>query len=187
MTNDLELRMRPGNCSEMGFLGELERLDEVIEQDSATLLALGITHEEVASALEKIVTAIEDLSDELLSDDEDSEDFDRGYVDWFDPYDPASIPDFAQEGLPDTETGYLLGRHHIFMLQYRGTQECPWECELGSAISSMNFLVMDRSTTEYFTFPGLAIHLIRHHHFFEGHGTPFRTDPEKAVRVLGLR
>lgn len=35
-------------------------------------------------------------------------------------------------------------------------------------------------------FPGLIVHLVRDHHFFEGKGTPYRLEPTTAARVLEL-
>lgn len=34
--------------------------------------------------------------------------------------------------------------------------------------------------------PGLIIHLIREHHFFEGFGSPYRVDPTELARLLEL-
>ena len=47
--------------------------------------------------------------------------------------------------------------------------------------------ILNRETGESFTGPGLIVHLIREHHFFEGKESPYRVEPEKAVRVLELQ
>ena len=190
MTIDVEDRMRPGRYSELGFLGADESLEAVLEHDRRTLLALGLTYDEIADALEDLMKRAEALRDKLLAeaDGPNAEYYTREHVPWFDPYDygPEAQPNFSPANLPPPEQGYLVGRHHVFVRQYRGPQECPWECDLVSTDSSLNFLVLDRTTCNFFTFPGLAPHLIRAHQFFEGHGSPFRTDPTELVRVLGL-
>lgn len=38
----------------------------------------------------------------------------------------------------------------------------------------------------YITGPGLIVHLIRAHQFFEGSESPYRVEPRKAIRVLAL-
>lgn len=188
MIDDREERLRPGRCSQLGFLGEHESLAAVIDQDRRALVALGITHEQLATALDNLVATVDGISSALLAKAQGptGEYFRRDQVGWFNPYDLALLPTFSQSNLPDLGTGYLVGGLHIFVSRFRGLQECPWGCEFEAAPSSMNFLVLDRSTTEYFTFPGLSPHLIRAHHFFEGFQTPFRTDPKKAATVLGL-
>ena len=40
---ELERRMRPGAWSHEGFLGEAERLEEVLQEDRETLKELGLT------------------------------------------------------------------------------------------------------------------------------------------------
>lgn len=48
-------------------------------------------------------------------------------------------------------------------------------------------MVVNRGTGDYLAGPGLIVHLIRDHHFFEGPGSPYRVDPVKAAQVLGLQ
>ena len=188
-TSELELRMRPGSCSELGFLGEGESLEAVIEQDRRSLSNMGITHEQIADELERLVLNVKKQRKHLLSiaKGPEAEYFRRKGAPWPDLYNPESIPQFSLTNLPSTDQGYLADRYHIFVIQYRGLQECPWGCDLGhDTDSSLNIMVVNRDTADSFTYPGLAVHLIRCHHFFEGVGTPFRTDPAKVARVLGL-
>ena len=46
--------------------------------------------------------------------------------------------------------------------------------------------VTDRESAESIHVTMLGIHLIEKHGFFQGIGSPFRIDPEKAIRILGL-
>ncbi len=47
-------------------------------------------------------------------------------------------------------------------------------------------VVLSGKDGEQITVTRLAIHLIRNHGFFQGQGAPFRIEPEKAARMLGL-
>ena len=49
-----------------------------------------------------------------------------------------------------------------------------------------DFLILNRQTGEYVTGPGLIVHLIREHQFFEGSESPYRVEPAKAIQALGL-
>jgi hypothetical protein len=51
----VQILLRPGFCSQVGFLGRGEQLDDLIAMDDATLGQLGAAHEQVADELERIV------------------------------------------------------------------------------------------------------------------------------------
>ena len=178
---DLEARMRPGRLSEKGFLGPDESLAAVLARDAETLERLGVTHEEVAGAIERVISAVLQQRNQLQADE-----YWKRRANFPDLYHPETIPRFSLKNLPDTDTGYLVGHLQVFALSYRGLQECPWGCDEEPKWSHLNLLFLNRRTGESFTAPGLAVHLIRAHHFFEGLGTPFRVDPAMAVRVLEL-
>ena len=72
---------------------------------------------------------------------------------------------------------------------WRGSQVCPWRDEIGYnnfPHSSHDFEIYNKETNEELFFPGLIVHLIREHHFYEGKDSPYRVDPEKAKRVLDI-
>ena len=52
---------------------------------------------------------------------------------------------------------------------------------------SRDIRVINIRTNEEITYPCLTIHLIACHRFFEGKGTLYRLDPERACRVLELK
>ena len=52
MSDSLEESMKPGGLSMGGFLGEYEKLDEVLSADDETIKKLSLTHEQIASRLE---------------------------------------------------------------------------------------------------------------------------------------
>jgi tetratricopeptide (TPR) repeat protein len=49
-----------------------------------------------------------------------------------------------------------------------------------------SFLIANEDTGEYVCGPGLIAHTIEHHHFFGGRASPYRVDPARVARVLGL-
>jgi hypothetical protein len=102
-------------------------------------------------------------------------------------YRPETLPHFTLDNLPDIKDGYLEGDLQIFTRGYRGFQECPWGCEHhGDMLDSCDFLILNRENGEFVTGPGLIVHLIREHGFFEGAGSPYRSDPAGLIRILGL-
>jgi hypothetical protein len=52
--------MRPGGFSQSGFLGEHERLEDVLATDAQTLAELGLTAEELAAPLDRLLDAAEE-------------------------------------------------------------------------------------------------------------------------------
>jgi hypothetical protein len=165
----IEARMRPRQFSVKGFLGQTEGLREVVERDDATLKKHGITHEQIADRLESLVEqAKQNEGDDLIE-----------------------------------------GKYKVKSLHYRGVQTCPFydigDCgsdnrdifitkcntKKPSGIKGMIQRVINpalRETEEIdrIEFPGLIMHLIRDHHFFEG-DTPYRLNPEDAIRVLEIK
>jgi len=177
-TEELENRMRPGRFSQGGFLGLNESLVSVVAQDEETLVGLGINHEQISSTLERIIEAVRKQEKALPMDKyfERRSDFPNLYT-------PETNPLFSKDNLPETNIGYLVDFFQIFILQYRGFQDCPWGCP---DRGSFDFMVLNRRTGESFAAPALLIHLIRAHHFFEGIDSPYRVDPEKIIRTLEM-
>lgn len=52
--------------------------------------------------------------------------------------------------------------------------------------SDMDFLLLNRTTGEFITCPGLIVHLVREHHFFEGSKSPYRVDPIRLAAIISL-
>lgn len=177
-TEQLENRMRPGQSSQGGFLGVNESLEAVIAQDEQVLARLGTTHEQIATILEKMIVRVHEQRN-LLSSDEYLE----RQTTFPNLYQPQKNPHFSKENLPDINIGYLIEYFQIFFVQYRGFQDCPWDCSAGG---SFDFMILNRKSGESFSAPALITHLIRDHHFFEGVESPYRVDPEKIIRTLEI-
>ena len=157
----------PGYSSESGFLREGEKLQDVIDQDKSTLLRLGISYEQVADCLEYVTKRAKQLGWLFSKEDKNPD---------------VEIWDRIAEG-------FVVGRLSISWTSYMGYQECPFGCE-GEAVKDITladseFHITNLDTKETIFCSELLPHLIRKHHFFEGH-TKYRLDPAKAIRVLGI-
>ncbi|MDI1447932.1 hypothetical protein [Polyangium sp. 6x1] len=151
-TGRVEELMRPGVFSTAGFLGETERLDEVLKEDARTLASLGITAKDVASRIREIVGKA--LRRSMKS--------------------------------ARAEDGHEIGRFRVRFLKWGGYQECPWLCTPDPGWASIDFVIEDRRSGAKLRGPGLIVHLIAEHGFFEGKESPYRVDPREAAEVLGL-
>lgn len=76
----------------------------------------------------------------------------------------------------------------------QGFQICPWvsdprraRCEAGLGVchASVDWRIRNLETAQEMKGPGLVIHLIRDHGFFEGPMSPNRVDPLQLARLLG--
>ncbi len=184
--------MRPGAYSQAGFLGPHESLEAVIARDTHTLDILDISFEQIADTLEYILQSAVDQNDSLAH--ENRQELERRKKLIFGCFgehfpnlvEPGTIPHFSVNHLPDVNLGYLVGKNlQVFYVQYRGFQPCPWGCA-ESDWGCYDFLVINRRSGLFFSAPGLIVHLIRGHHFFEGLKSPYRVSPTKAALTLGL-
>ncbi|WP_088889070.1 hypothetical protein [Leptolyngbya ohadii] len=176
---ELIARLQPGAWSELGFLGTNESLDQVITDDAETLARLGVSHDELADTLDELLSTVLEMYAQPVSDDDPS------FVDTYFPdlHQPTTIPHFDLNNLPDIHSGFLVNDLQVFIMMYKGWQDCPWGCD---SHGRYDFMIVDRKTGESVTGPELMPHLIRTHRFFEGRGTPYRTEPEQLAKVLGL-
>lgn len=78
---------------------------------------------------------------------------------------------------------------------HQGFQLCPWtlnpnagQCKTGGGVrhASVDWHITNTETQAEMVGPGLIVHLIRDHAFFEGPGSPNRVDPARLAEVLGL-
>jgi len=176
--SELERRMRPGAYSQKGFLGRTESLEAVIAQDAQTLKTLGVSHEQIAAALELVLQSVDDQRDQLHSEGKHHAVLKR---------EEGLFPRIRAGRLPSTEVGYLVGSNlQVFIERWRGFQVCPWQCAGQVCWANLDFLLLNRDSGKYLTGPGLIVHLIREHHFFEGRKSPYRVAPEQAIQVLEL-
>ena len=229
----IEDRMRPGRWSRAGFLGPTERLHDVIERDARTVLGLGVTHVQIAGALDRlldgassayeprIARAARRLHEQMLV--AGSQLLDNEVVLELEPSLDDVVRLLDRGELPLESQGVLIDGFQVFLKVYVGYQACPWtmlrrpycaaepRCPMqvscvksvrllspvvGAAMpcahgvtflhGDRDFLILDRSRRNHLRGSGLLPHLIRDHRFFEGEHSPYRLDPARIARVLGL-
>lgn len=167
---DLERDLRPGSASQSGFLGEFERLGEVILRDAQTLDRLGISRQQVAINLQLILdmSTVADLGAFL-----------------------SRNPDIDLEKRRDkaiARVESVLGRVKVTTRLDR----LPWVFGTGAALGDQfdpfHSAISRGSTSFWIEGPGidirggeLTIEHIRRACFFEG-SVPFRIDPTAAAR-----
>ena|SRR2546427_10431035 len=148
--------MLPGRYSQAGFLGSDERLADVIAQDAGTVRALGITCEAMAESLRALIQ--------------------------------RTLASAGREALFDDH-------FEVRVAIYKGFQMCPWtptphtgQCTAGGGVEfgSVDWRIRNLRTRQELQGSGLAVHLIRDHHFFEGLKSPHRIDPVALARLLEL-
>ena len=180
---ELEKRMRLGNYSEVGFLGKEESLLDVVHTDEETIRKLGVTHVQIADRLEYFILR-----------------YVQGNADFFNPNKRLTgqklvdaYETFEMEGIDVDQLYQIVGHTR------RGYQLCPWgdDTEPTTKIylipgghhpySNLEITVKNNKSDESLSFPGLIVHLIKDHHFYEGKQSSYRVDPENAVRVLDIK
>jgi hypothetical protein len=148
--------MRPGAFSQRGFLGENERLGDVLEADAKTLEELGLSPEELAGPLDRLIDAAETARGRAARVDE---------------------------------------RFEIDIEVFTGFQICPWapdphggQCAAAGGVrhASVEWHLRNRRTGDRLSGPGLIVHLILAHGFFEGVESPSRVDPRTLAKILEL-
>ena len=149
--------MRPGGFSQSGFLGEDERLEDVLSADARVLEELGLSPAQLANALGRLIDAAE-----------------------------ASRSRSAQ----------VDDRFEIRIEVFTGFQICPWardpnsgQCTAGGGVrhASVEWRLRNLRSGAELRGPGLIVHLIRAHGFFEGFESPNRVDPTELAQILELR
>lgn len=165
----IETLMRPNQSSQAGFLNDDECIIDVCEADWAMVEKLKLTFDQFADQLETITQKA-------------GRQIEIGCRNGNDYWDLIKKGGVVIDGLRVTWTSYL------------GYQSCPC-CHfnndsnwggLQETLSDTDFTVTNEKTGQQIFFSQLHIHLIRRHHFFEGH-TKYRLDPELCAQVLQLK
>jgi hypothetical protein len=94
----------------------------------------------------------------------------------------------------DHGEGVVVDGLRVTALSWRGLQECPYGCPHAGEdrhvlipfnYASHDFCIEDVRGDRRIDFPGLIIHLVREHGFFEG-AVSYRLEPRAAIEILGL-
>ena len=156
--------MRPGRFSRTGFLFYLENLIDVVERDRGLLKSVDITPRQIADRLESIIGQARRIVELTYRGRRESNTLDL----W--------------------STGIQVGSFVLRGNHWEGEQECPFVNAVGrecrdTSYASWDYILRNIALNVAVRFPGLAVHLIRDHHFFEGKVSR-RVDPLLACRVL---
>jgi hypothetical protein len=148
--------MRPGAWSHGGFLGSDESLADVLLADARAVERLGVTVGDIAGVLERLIVAADEA-----------------------PRRHARV----------------AGHFDVRISVVKGFQMCPWtedphggQCRAGGGVryASLDWRIRNLRADRAMQGPGLAVHLIRDHAFFEGPQSPYRLDPGELALLLDL-
>ena len=163
--------MRPGNYSQTGFLGQNESLVEILRNDAHELAELGVEASELS----------------------------------------ASLGQLLETALVSRQTVTRVGHHTVKIRRYKGSQICPfapepfenpcpgggtklgsidWEIKNnrggGTKLGSIDWEIKNNRCSFRLSGPGLIVHLIGIHGFFEGPESSYRVAPRALAKLLDL-
>lgn len=105
----------------------------------------------------------------------------------------ARLDGFLRTTMSNSSLSAHVGMYELKVEIFTGFQMCPWspdvhsgQCTTGGGVDygSVDWKIRNIRTGQEMHGPGLAVHLIRDHHFFEGVDSPHRVDPLKLARLL---
>jgi len=132
----IEDRMRPGRWSHAGFLDHAEHVDDVIERDARAVAALGLTHAQIAAALDRlldrasaeyeprIARAVLRFHEQLIETGKHALDG-EGVLELAPSLDHV-MSQLSSGELPPDNHGVVIDDLQIFLKVYLGYQSCPW-------------------------------------------------------------
>lgn len=189
---EIETELRPGGHSQTGFLAPQDRLGQVVWEDARRLRELGVSRHAIA---DRLTLLFERHDFELSLRPSERE--------------PASRDDALSEEVRAWRTERMLEiATRRAELAYEGEAENPLEFTVQGFLgyqedplhtfpihsTNRDFTVRSGRLGQEAQLPGdqmqltgseMTISLIRRACFFEGH-VPYRIEPERAARVLGL-
>ena len=132
----IEDRMRPGRWSRAGFLDHAERVHDVIERDARVVEALGLTHAQIAAALDRlldrasgayeprIAKAVLRFHEEMIEAGRQSLDSEAALE--LQPSLDEIARQLGRGELPPDNLGVMVDGVQVFLKVYLGYQSCPW-------------------------------------------------------------
>jgi len=103
-----------------------------------------------------------------------------------------SLIEVAEKSPDHSSRGYPF---HTTVEVFTGFQICPWATDIhhgqctiggGSRFANLHWCIKNTRTGQEMCGPGLIVHLIRDHQFFEGMESPQRVDPRDLAKLLDL-
>lgn len=152
----LEADMQPATMSGAGFLGEGERLIDVLARDNEIVTTLGLTHQEVALPLR--------------------------YIEQLYRLGMIQQSGFDMPAAPGVNE-FTIGGHSykVGVVAWRGYQESPFR---DNTRTDHDFTILNLETGHSIRYSGLLTELIGRYGFYEGTGTPYRTAPEDIIKTF---
>jgi hypothetical protein len=91
-------------------------------------------------------------------------------------------------------TSTRVGHYDVTIQRYKGSQICPFAPQPfenpcpggGTKYGSIDWTITNRRRSFRLSGPGLIIHLIGRHGFFEGRQSPYRVSPRSLAELLEL-
>jgi hypothetical protein len=197
----LEGLLKPGQGgakSDVGFLGPQDSLIETLARDNDLVLAAGLTHQQVAEPMLKLISAHSFMSEQLYS--KKSEKTYASITDQIRTTRSQGLgTEIALKSIPGRQIKVHMSNGQIFEMNgksywfyeihWMGLQDNPLAraSDPKSKSTPADFFVIDLATGKSLQFSGLVPYLIRDWGFYEGAGTPYRVAPEEIIEFFDLK
>jgi hypothetical protein len=154
--------------SASGFLGDEEKLLDVLADDNDYIFSMGLTHQEIAGHMMRIVLTGASLTryrldgTQLTSDEHMAE---------YRKMRSGAAPAFIYSGR----------RFRVVWINWMGSQYSPF---LDDTDGSIDFTIVNLDTKKKLWFSALVPKMIERYGFYEGHEVRHRVDPKEIIEVL---
>lgn len=106
----------------------------------------------------------------------------------------AGLGQLLETALASKQTVTRVGHHNVRIRRYKGFQICPFAPEPfenpcpggGTKLGSIDWEIRNTHRSVRLSGPGLIVHLIGIHGFFEGLESPYRVAPRALAELLEL-
>jgi hypothetical protein len=105
----------------------------------------------------------------------------------------AKLGKLLTEALDTKREISQIGHHRVVIRRFKGSQVCPFAPRLelpcqppgDVRLASIDWTIDNVSNRTRLSGPGLIVHLIGAHGFFEGPGSPYRVSPGALAALMG--
>jgi hypothetical protein len=107
----------------------------------------------------------------------------------------ARLEEILAEAL-DSNGKLVTAHYKVRIRRYKGPQLCPFGAQPQESscfadgdrrLASIDWNIVNRKNNTQLSGPGLIVHLIAAHGFFEGLQSPYRVSPRELIELLELR
>jgi len=104
------------------------------------------------------------------------------------------LGEILETALATKHTVTRVGHYDVRIRRYKGSQICPFAPQPfenpcpggGTKFGSIDWDIMNKNSSVRLSGPGLIVHLIGLHSFFEGLQSPYRVPPRALAQLLEL-